>query len=239
MQDRFNTIAGWTLFAGVVALGSTLFVGEVFGTHEVEICEDGIPTGEGYATAAICEAQAASGGEAEAEEPIAFYLASADATRGENVFKKCTSCHNANQGGGNGLGPNLYGIMGANIAHLGDFSYSAALAGHGGQWDWENMSQWLKKPSGFISGNKMTFAGLSDPQDRADVMLWLNEQGSGIPVPPPPAPGEEGVAEGEAEADAAATEGELQTAPDTGTADDLTEESVEGTGSEGGQIDGA
>ena len=231
MQDRTNTIAGWLLFAGIVALGSTLAVGEVFHHEEVDSCaEDG---SDGYCPAYVAEATATTG-EAEAEQPIAFFLATADATRGENVFKKCTACHNAASGGAHALGPNLYGVMGANIASKPGYSYSDALAGVEGAWDWENMSAWLASPRNFVSGNKMTFAGLSDPQDRADVMLWLNQQGSSLAVPPPPAMDEE-----VAEAEDAAAEGELQPAADSDVADQLTEENVEGTGSQGAEADEA
>ncbi|MEN3972189.1 cytochrome c family protein [Sphingomicrobium sp. XHP0235] len=226
MNDRQNTIAGWVLFASVVALGTTLVVGEVFHGEEVESCEEGAE--DGYCPSYVAEASVAEGG-AEEEQAIAFFLATADATRGEQVFKKCTACHNAAQGGANALGPNLWATLGKDIAGHAGFSYSAALQGVEGSWNFENMSEWLKSPRNFVSGNKMTFAGLSDPQDRADVMLWLNEQGSNIPVPPPPA-----MDEDKADAEAAANDGEAQTAPDTNTADDLTEESVEGTGSEGG-----
>jgi cytochrome c len=226
MNDRQNTIAGWVLFASVIALGTSLVVGEVFHGEEVEPCEDG---SGGYCPPYVAEAAAAVAGGAEEEEPIAFYLATADATRGENVFKKCTACHNAAPGGANALGPNLHAIMGASIAAKPGFSYSSALSGIGGSWDWENMSAWLKSPRNFASGNKMTFAGLGDPQDRADVMLWLNQQGSNIPVPPPPA-----MDEGQAEAEDAAASGDAMIAEDTDTADDLTDDSAEGTGSEAG-----
>ena len=101
MNDRFNTIAGWVLFAGIVALGGSILSGELFKTHELE--HGGYPI-EGV--------EAEGGGNAEAEKPIEFYLASADATKGEQVFKKCTACHNADKGGANALGPNLYGVLG-------------------------------------------------------------------------------------------------------------------------------
>ena len=95
MDDRFNTIAGWVLFAGIVALGSSIVAGETFKSDRPE--EMGYPI-EGVV-------QEGEGG-AEAEQPIAVYLAKADAAAGEQVFKKCTSCHTINPGGANGIGPN-------------------------------------------------------------------------------------------------------------------------------------
>ncbi|MDQ8758341.1 c-type cytochrome [Sphingosinicella sp. LHD-64] len=177
MNDRFNTIAGWALGAGIVLLGGTLVTGEIFKAERPETM--------GYPIAGVEE----EGGEAgEAEQPIAHFLQTADAARGEAVFRKCAACHNTNQGGANGLGPNLFGVMGEAIASPSRaFAFSSALTDHGGTWDWENMSAWLKSPRNFAQGTKMTFAGLSDPQDRADIMLYLNQHGGRLTIPPPPA----------------------------------------------------
>ena len=75
------------------------------------------------------------------------------------------------------------------LAHRPDFAYSDALKNHGGRWDWDTLSTWLHSPSRFAPGTKMTFAGLSDPQDRADVLLFLNQHGGTLTIPPPPAEG--------------------------------------------------
>ena len=192
MDDRFNTIAGWVLFAGIVALGSSIVAGETFHSERPE--EMGYPI-EGVV-------QEGEGG-AEAEKPIAFYLATADAAAGEQVFKKCTACHNADQGGANALGPSLYGVMGNPVASHPGFAFTDALKGKGGSWDWDTMSAWLKSPRSFANGTKMTFAGLSDPQERADVMLFLNQHGGSLTIQPPPAaaaPAEANAAEGNATA---------------------------------------
>lgn len=175
MKDRQNTINGWVLFAGVVALGSSIVSGEIFHSER--------PEKMGYPI----EGVEVEGGAAEAEQPIAFYLASGDAAKGEAVFKKCAACHNADQGGANALGPALFGTMGKPLAHHPGFAYSDALKGVGGTWDWDNMSAWLANPKKFAPGTKMTFAGLSNPQDRADLMLFLNSRGGTLSVPPPPA----------------------------------------------------
>ena len=180
MDDRFNTIAGWVLFAGIVALGSSIVAGEVFHSERPETM--GYPI-EGV----VLEGE----GEAEAEQPIAVYLASADAAKGEQVFKKCAACHNAEQGGANALGPNLYAIMGAPHAAKPGFPYSDALKSKPGNWDWESMSAWLKNPKAYAPGTKMTFAGLSKPEDRANLMVWLNGKGSNLPLPAAPAAGAE------------------------------------------------
>ena len=178
MDDRFNTIAGWVLFAGIVALGGSIVAGETF--HEERPEQMGYPI-EGVAV----EGE----GGAEAEKPIAFYLASADPAAGEQVFKKCTACHNADKGGANALGPNLYGMLGEPVGKGHGFAFSPALAGVGGTWNWDNLSAWLSSPKKFAPGTKMTFAGLSNPQDRANVIAFLNSR-SDAPLPLPAAPAE-------------------------------------------------
>jgi cytochrome c len=177
MDGRFNTIAGWVLGAGIVLLGATLVTGEFFKSERPETM--------GYPIPGVQE-EGAEGGAA-AEAPIAHYLQTADAARGEAIFHRCQSCHNADNGGANGLGPNLWGSAGNRVAHRADFSYSDALKNHGGTWDWETLSAWLHSPRTFAPGTKMTFAGLSDPQDRADILLFLNQHGGTLTIPPPPA----------------------------------------------------
>ena len=176
MDDRFNTIAGWVLGGGIVLLGAGLVTGEIFKAERPETM--------GYPIPGVVE----EGGDgAEAERPIAAFLASADPAAGEAVFRKCTACHTVNQGGATGLGPNLWATMGAPIAHVAGFNYSEALRGKGGTWTWEAMNEWLRSPRTFAPGTKMTFAGLGDPEDRANLMAYLNAQGSNMPLPPPPA----------------------------------------------------
>jgi cytochrome c len=195
MQDRQNTINGWILFAGIVVLGGSIVSGEVFKAER--------PEKMGYPI----EGVVAEGEGAEAAKPIEFYLASADPTKGEQVFKKCTACHNADKGGANALGPNLWGVIGEPVgkgAH--GFAFSDALASHGGTWDWNTMSEWLANPKKFAPGTKMTFAGLSNPEDRANVIAFLNAH-SDAPKPMPAAPAEAAPAEGDKAAAEAAGAG--------------------------------
>jgi len=187
MNDRNNTIAGWVLFAGIVALGSSIVSSEVFSTHR--------PEKMGYPI----EGVEVEGATAEAAKPIEFYLASADPTKGEQVFKKCTACHNADQGGANQLGPNLWGVLGKPHGHVPGFAYSDALKSKTGVWDWDSLNQWLKSPKAYAPGTKMTFAGLSKPEDRANVIAFLNKQSDG-PLPLPSAPAAAAPAEKAAEA---------------------------------------
>jgi len=176
MNDRFNTIAGWTLAAGIVALGASIVTGEVFSSERPETM--------GYPIEGV-ELEGEGGGAA--EQPIAAFLAAADVGRGEQQFKKCAACHTINQGGAHGIGPNLWATMGAPIAGHAGFAFSDALKSKGGTWTWDAMSDWIKSPRSFAPGTKMTFAGISKPEDRADLLVYLNAQGSNLPLPPPPA----------------------------------------------------
>jgi cytochrome c len=160
----------------------------------------------------VTGAEASSG--AAAEQPAVFYLASADPNKGSEVFKKCTACHNADKGGANGTGPNLYGVVDAAIGHhAAGFSYSPALTGKGGNWTWDNLFAWLKSPRDFAPGTKMTFAGLSSPQDRANVIAFLNSKSDAPkPLPAAPAAGAAGGAGGGQPSNAAAA-AEAKTPP--------------------------
>ena len=102
---------------------------------------------------------------------------------------ECAACHNAEKGGSNQLGPNLWGMLGEPIGKGHNFAFSAALAEKGGTWNWQTMSEWLHSPKTFAPGTKMTFAGISNPQDRANVIAFLNTR-SDSPLPLPAAPAE-------------------------------------------------
>jgi cytochrome c len=178
MDDRFNTIAGWMLFAGIVALGTSIVASEAFHSER--------PEKMAYPIEGV---EAAAGEGAAAEQPIEAYLAKADPAKGADVFKKCGACHNADKGGPNQLGPNLWGVLGEPIGQGKGFAFSPALSGKGGSWNWDVLSQWLTSPKTFAPGTKMTFAGISNPQDRANVMAFLNKQSdSPQPLPAAPAP---------------------------------------------------
>ena len=200
MDDRFNTIAGWVLFAGIVALGSSIVAGELLHSER--------PEKMGYPIEGV--AQEGEEGGAAAEQPIEAYLATADAAKGADVFKKCAACHNADKGGANQLGPNLWGVLGEPVGQGHGFAFSDALAKKGGTWNWDNLAQWLTSPKAFAPGTKMTFAGLGNPQDRANVIAFLNQHSDAPkPLPAAPAvaekPGEAPAAGGEAAVNAAAS----------------------------------
>ena len=178
MSDRFNTIAGWVLGSGIVALGLTSLSGHYFRADKNDR-----PATMGYAIAGV-----AAEGAGAAAVPIETLLAKADPAKGQAIFAKCAACHTITQGGPNGVGPNLYGVVGDEIAKgRGGFAFSASLAGKGGKWDFKTLDTWLTNPRGFADGTKMTFAGLDSGEDRANVIAYLNKQGSNVPLPAAPA----------------------------------------------------
>jgi cytochrome c len=193
MKDRFNTIAGWTLFAGIVALGGAIVSDKLF--HQER------PEPMGYAIAGV----EAEGGEGAAAGPsLNTLLAKADVAAGEKVFAKCAACHTITSGGANGIGPNLYGTVGEAIGQgRAGFAFSDALKSKGGKWDFAALDHWLTSPREFAPGTKMTFAGLGDGVDRANIIAYLNAQGSNLPLPAAdaaPAAGAEAGAENAANA---------------------------------------
>lgn len=106
---------------------------------------------------------------------IEALMKAANATNGEQITKKCLACHSFEQGGPNKLGPNLWNVVGNDkIAHP-EYNYSDAMKTKGGKWDEESLFHFLNKPSKFIPGTKMSFAGLSKPSDIADVIAFLKQ----------------------------------------------------------------
>jgi cytochrome c len=211
MNDNFNTIAGWTLGAGIVALGLSIGSGMYFQADKPHR-----PHEMGFPIEGVVEEGAAAEGPA-----LATLLATGDPAKGQAIFAKCTACHTIEQGGANGIGPNLFAIMGKPIGkHAAGFAYSGDLSGHGGDWSFENMDAWLKAPKQFAAGTKMTFAGLGSAEDRANVILYLLQNGGGPALPEPPAAEE--PAEGEAggpEAEAGADEAGAAAMPEPVAAD--------------------
>lgn len=184
MNDRFNTAAGWVLFSGIVALGLSSISSRWFHGDQAERPEE-----MGYPIEGVVEEGAADQG-----PPLANLLAAGDAAAGEKVFAKCVACHTINQGGADGIGPNLYGVLGSAVGgHSAGFAYSSALKDKGGSWTYEAMDEWLKSPRAFASGTKMSFAGLSSAEDRANVILYLRENGGGPALPEPVAEAAEGA----------------------------------------------
>ena len=106
-------------------------------------------------------------------EPILAMLAGADLGAGEKLSKKCSACHVFDAGGKNKVGPALWDIVNRPMAAADGYAYSDALAGFGGNWDYQALNAFLAKPKVYISGTKMNFGGLKKPKDRANLIAWM------------------------------------------------------------------
>lgn len=111
--------------------------------------------------------------EEEVKIDIAELMKNANAEAGKVVAKKCISCHSLDKSGTNKVGPHLWNVAGNEKAKVEGYKYSAALTSLGGKWDDESLFYFLLRPSKFVPGTKMTFAGISKPEDIANVIMFL------------------------------------------------------------------
>ena len=96
-----------------------------------------------------------------------------DAVKGKVVFQRCAICHRVDKGGGNGLGPNLFGIAGRKAGTVAGFSYSPAMKNSGIVWTADKLTAYVAHPAQLVPGNRMAFAGVIDPGQQADVVAYL------------------------------------------------------------------
>ena len=126
---------------------------------------------------AAAQPQAAAGGGA-----LAGLLANADPAAGEKAVRVCKVCHSFEQGGPNKVGPNLWGVIGSRPGDVEGFNFSNAMQAVTEPWTYERLDAYLADPKGFIPGNKMAFAGVKKPEQRADILAYLRQM---HPEPPP------------------------------------------------------
>lgn len=191
MGDLFwNKIAGVVIGTILAVMVIGILAETLFPEHEA---------GDEFAYPLDLTALGAGSGPA-AEEPeidLGTLLANASAEAGERIARRCVSCHTFEQGGANGTGPNLWGVVGAPKATHAGFNYSAALAAMDGVWSYENLDAFIENPRGYVPGTNMSFAGLRSETDRADLLAYLQTL-STDPVPfPEPAPVDTGLTEDE------------------------------------------
>ena len=113
--------------------------------------------------------------EIEEKIDIVALMAQGDLTSGQKIFKKCAACHSINKGGKNKIGPALYNVVGRKVGDVRDYKYSKALASYGKEWTFEELNGFLTKPSSYLKGTKMSYAGLRKEKDRASVIKYLNQ----------------------------------------------------------------
>ena len=167
-MDSFevNKIAGGVLGALLVTMGLGIFAGYLYSPSE--------PAKPGY----DLPMAAAEGSETDAKpapvEPLPVLLAKASVEKGESFAKACGACHNFEKGAGPKVGPPLYGVVGRPVGSIAGFSYSDAIKGKGGDWTLDKINAFITSPKTYAPGTKMTFAGESDPQKRADIVDYLH-----------------------------------------------------------------
>ncbi len=209
---EFNKIAGGILAALLVVVGLRI-VGE--GVYSVEPLKQPAYSVPGVETETAGAKPAAKPAGPSFEEA----LAKADMAKGETISHKCKTCHTIIKGGPNKIGPDLWGVVGRPVATHSGFGYSDALKKIGGNWTFEKIEHFITKPRDFAPGTKMTFPGLPDVQDRADIIAYLNTQSdSPLPLPKPQAKPAAAPANGGAAAPAAGKEAAPAAKPGNGTA---------------------
>ena len=106
---------------------------------------------------------------------ITAVMSLGDIASGEKIFKKCAACHSINKGGKKKIGPALYNVVGRAVGGVGDYKYSKTLASYAKNWTFEELNGFLTKPSSYLKGTKMSYAGLRKEKDRASVIKYLNQ----------------------------------------------------------------
>jgi len=166
---EFNKIFAAILVAGIIAMLGGFVAKQLVSPHKLEK--------DAYAIEAMETAGSGGAAAPAGPQPILALMAAADAAKGEKIAKACAACHTFTKGGPNGVGPNLYGVVGGPKDHAAGFAYSGALLEVGGKsWTYAELNKFLYKPKAYAKNTKMSFAGLKKPEDRAALIAWLRTQ---------------------------------------------------------------
>lgn len=208
---KWNKIFGAGLATAFVIVGVQQVTALVYDTHA--------PEKMGYFIDAPEDAGA--GGPAEPVLPPDWgtVLPVADLAAGEAAFARCAACHTVNAGGADGIGPNLFAVVGGPVMHRPGFAYSPAMQAHKAEaptWGYDELDQFLTAPGRYIQGTKMSFAGLRDTDTRVALIAYLRSQGSGGYGIPAPDPSRQAGAAPAAGAEAPTTEGAAAAGATTG-----------------------
>ncbi len=176
---ELNKILGAVLGTCLVLLALNIGANALFAPQ--------VPAKPGFAIAVATHEGAGAPAAKEPEVPLPTLLAKANVDKGKTTAKQCQACHTFEKGGPNRVGPNLWGIVDDERGKdRGGFNFSQAMKSKGGKWTFDELNKFLKSPRDYIPGTAMTFAGISNDQQRADVIAFLDTLADN-PVPLPKA----------------------------------------------------
>jgi cytochrome c len=164
-----NKIIVSIIFAVILVLGINKITEKIFYVDKPDKSAYQVVSVEADESTASVETEPSNSGN------IMALFASTNLEEGEKIFKKCAACHSIAKGGGNKIGPALWGVLGRNAGSLSDYKYSKSMTAYGKPWSFEEMNGFLIKPKDWIKGTKMSFAGLKNEKERAAVILYMNK----------------------------------------------------------------
>ncbi len=166
-----NKIIVSIIFAVILIVGINKIADSIYYVEKPEKSAYQVESVTTVASTATSETNSENSG----TENIMALFASASAADGAKIFSKCKACHSIAKGGGNKIGPALWGVLGRKAGSLSDYKYSKAMIAYGKPWSFEEMDGFLAKPKEWIKGTKMSYAGLKSAKDRASLILYMNE----------------------------------------------------------------
>ena len=170
-MDSFelNKIIAAILMVALIVIGLGKIADSIFYVNK--------PKNPGYQVEVVSQVSSETSLTTELVEKINIttVMALGDIASGEKIFKKCAACHSINKGGKNKIGPALYNVVGRAVGSVDDYKYSKAVASYGKKWTFEELNGFLTKPSSYLKGTKMSYAGLRKEKDRASVIKYLNQ----------------------------------------------------------------
>jgi cytochrome c len=177
---ELNKILGAILGTCLITLALNIGAEAIFAPEK--------PAKPGYVIAVKTEGGGAKAVEKPKEVPLPVRLAKASVEKGKATARQCQACHTFEKGGPNRVGPNLWGIVGSERGEGRGFNFSAAMKAKGGKWTYDELDKFIADPRGYISGTAMTFAGVKNDQQRADVIDYLHTLSDNpLPLPKPEA----------------------------------------------------
>ncbi len=180
---ELNKVLGAILGTCLILLAIHIGAQSIFATEK--------PEKPGYKIV-VAKTEAGKPAAKEPEVPLPVLLAKASVDKGKRIAKQCEACHTFAKGEPNKVGPNLYNIVGDERGKdRGGFAFSDAMKKKGGEWSYEELFKFIHDPRGYIPGTAMTFAGIKNPEQRADVIAYLRT----LSDSPKPLPKAEAAAE--------------------------------------------